>query len=94
MTPTTILAAMSAKTTATQERVILSQVCAEVEQYLLTRDSRWLTEAIERCDAGEQRGGECAEMFRVARAKVQVYRISGDERLLEQVLEMRGESDA
>jgi hypothetical protein len=88
MTPATIISALASHTTATQERILLHQISAKVEQYQLDHSPHWLTEILSRCDAGVGRQGESAETFRVIRAKVQVYEMSRDGRLLTEVLEL------
>jgi hypothetical protein len=89
MTPTSIIHALESHTLATQERVILSQIAAKLEAYRLDHSPHWLTEILSRCDAGIGRQGECEETFRRVKAKVEIFRICGDERLLTGVLEMK-----
>ncbi len=88
MTPTAIIHALESHTLATQERTILHQIAAKLRQYQLDHSPHWLTEILSRCDAGIGRQGECEETFRRVKAKVEIFRICGDERLLTEVLEL------
>lgn len=83
MTPSDITTALQSTTTATQERIILRQAHDHIRDYLATHDPRWLTAAIERCTAGERRGGEMVETFRRLKARVQICQATGREWLLE-----------
>ncbi len=88
MTPTDIRTALASAAQQTQERILLRQLHAHITSYLATHDPYWLQAALDRCDAGERRGGASAETFRRARAKVQLYEATGRTRMLESVLEL------
>ncbi len=87
MTPSDITTALQSTTTATQERIILRQAHDHIRDYLATHDPRWLDSAIERCTAGERRGGEKVETFWRLRARVQLFEATGLRRLLTEAID-------